>query len=145
MHCLSDEEEAKFVRDGKERGWFMLDTPANCMKPNRNATYITRQIILAKISADRYSCDRYGKLYCAYIGKANRLQTRLSEAFRLTGNSVCSDYYSKDSHGRLYHTEQDEVTEVTTEKELEDRLSSCITYTEDFMREFSVKRALKFQ
>ena len=54
------------------------------------------------------------------------------------------DYYSKDSHGRLYHTEQDEVTEVTTEKELKDRLSSCITYSVDFMREFRVKRALKF-
>ena len=51
--CLLAEEDAKFVRDGKERGWFMLDTPANCMKPNRHATNITRQIILAKINADR--------------------------------------------------------------------------------------------
>ena len=76
--------------------------------------------------------------------KAIEQETRLSKAFRLTGNSVCNDYYSKDSHGRLYHTEQDEVTEVTTEKDLEDRLSSCITYTEDFLREFSAKRALRF-
>ena len=65
-----------------------------------------------------------------------------------TGKSSSSsmvNFSSKDSHGRLYHTEQDEVTEVTTEKELEDRLSSCIIYTEDFMRELRVKRALKFQ
>ena len=145
MHCLSDEEEAKFVRDGKERGWFMLDTPANCMKPNRNATYLTRQIILAKMSADRYSLDRYSMHYCAYFGKAKRLQTRLSEAFSLKGNSICNDYYTKDGHGRLIHTEQDEVTEVTTEKELEDRLSSCITYAEDFVRQTGVKRTLNFE
>ena len=88
---------------------------------------------------------RSRQFYETYAKKAIEQETRLSEAFRLTGNSVCNDYYSKDSHGRLYHTEQDEVTEVTTEKELKDRLSSCITYSEDFMREFRVKRALKFQ
>ena len=30
-------------------------------------------------------------------------------------------------------------------KELEDRLYSCITYAEDFVREFGVKRDLNFQ
>ena len=53
-----------------------------------------------------------------------------------------SNYYSNDGHGRLIRTEQDEVT---TEKELEDRLSSCITYAEDFVRQTGVKRTLNFE
>ena len=131
----------------------MLYTPANCMKPNRNATCITRQIILAKISAENYADyagwhginARSKRLHDTFAKEAIKQETRLSEAFRLTGNSVCNDFYIKDGHGRLYHTEQDEVTEATTEQELKDRLSSCITYSEDFMRELRVKRALNFK
>ena len=59
--------------------------------------------------------------------------------------SNCKFYYSKDSHGRFYRTEQDEVIEVTTEEELEDRISSYINYTEEFMRVHNAKRTLTFQ
>jgi len=104
------------MRDGKERGWFMLDTPANCMKPNMHATNITRQIILAKINAEPEFRQQYASVY--------------------------NEYYKTTSDGRLYHKEQDEVTEVTTKKELEDRLNSCFIYTAEFMREFRVKKAL---
>ena len=41
----------------------------------------------------------------------------------------CNHYYRKDSNGRFYQTEQDEVIEVTTEEEL-----NYINYTEEFMR-----------
>ena len=46
-NCLSVQEEAKFERDGKEYGWFMLDTIEGFVQrqPNRVATYYTRQII----------------------------------------------------------------------------------------------------
>ena len=52
---LSTEEEAKFERDGKERGWFMLDTHANVVNPNQIATHYTRKIILAKMNAENYA------------------------------------------------------------------------------------------
>ena len=107
--CLSAEEEAKFVRDGKERGWFMLDNLANFGNPNMMATYYTRQIILAK-------------MHETYAKKAAELENALIERYRFD----CKFYYSKDSHGRFYRTEQDEVIEVTTEEELEDRISSYI-------------------
>ena len=73
-----------------------------------------------------------------YAKEATEQEKKLSEEF----SPGCDRFYSNDANGRLYHTEQDEVTEVTTEKELEDRLSSCITYTEDFVRVYSAKRAL---
>ena len=37
------------------------------------------------------------------------------------------------------------MIEVTTEEELKDRLSSCINYTEEFMRVYNANRNLTFQ
>ena len=54
-NCLSDEEEAKFVWDGKERGWFILDNLGNLGKPNMRATYHTRQVILFKMHTEKYA------------------------------------------------------------------------------------------
>ena len=146
-NCLSVEEEAKFVRDGKERGWFMLDNLANFGNPNMMATYYTRQIILAKMHAENYAhchCARSNGtgdklltethadrvvhlekslsyqfwLHCncarsngrgakllaeTYAKKAAELENALIERYRFD----CKFYYSKDSHGRFYRTEQD--------------------------------------
>ena len=141
---LSVEEEAKVERDGKERGWFTPGTLTNTLKPNRILTYFTQKIILAKLNAVHYArSNGIGAMLLAetYAKEATEQEKELSEEF----SSGCKRFYSNDGNGRLYHTEQDEVTEVTTEKELEDRLSSCITYTEDFVREFGVERDLNFQ
>ena len=125
---------------------FMLDsTLANFVQyqPNRALTIYTKKIILAKLNAEHYvRSNGIGATLLAetYAKEATEQEKKLSKEFSYS----CKHFYSNDGNGRLYHTEQDEVTEVTTEKELEDRLSSCITYTEDFMREFSAKRALRF-
>ena len=76
-----------------------------------------------------------------YAKKAAELENALIERYRFD----CKFYYSKDSHGRFYRTEQDEVIEVTTDEELEDRISSYINYTEEFMRVHNAKRTLTFQ
>ena len=76
-----------------------------------------------------------------YAKKAAEQEIDLIQNFRFS----CKYYYSKDSHGRFYLTEQDEVIELTTEEELEDRISSYINYTEEFMRVHNAKRALTFQ
>ena len=76
-----------------------------------------------------------------YAKKAAELENALIERYRFD----CNSNYSKDSHGRFYRTEQDEVIEVTTDEELEDRISSYINYTEEFMRVHNAKRALTFQ
>ena len=117
QHRLHDYEEAKFERDGKECGWFMLQTDDNWANPNSIATHFT------------------------YAKEATKQENAMSNWFRFH----CKMYYSKDSNGRFYRTEQDEVIEVTTEEELKDRLSSCINYTEEFMRVHNAKRTLTFQ
>ena len=76
-----------------------------------------------------------------YAKKAAEQEIALIQQYR----QECNYYYSKDSHGRFYRTEQDVVIEVTTEEELEDRISSYINYTEEFMRVNNAKRALTFQ
>ena len=121
----------------------MLDNPFRA-KPNQIATCWTRQIILAKMHAENYArSNGIGARLLAetYAKKATKQENALTQGFRF----FCNLYYSKDSHGRFYRTEQDEVIEVTTEEELEDRISSYINYTEEFMRVHNAKRALTFQ
>ena len=50
-----------------------------------------------------------------------------------------------DRHGNYVQTEQDKVTEVASKEELDARLSSCIIYTNEFMRVHNAKRTLTFQ
>ena len=129
--------------DGKEHGWFMLDNLANLGKPNSTATYYTRQIIIAKLRAEIYArSNGIGAKLLAetYAKKAAEQENALIQHYRFN----CNCYYSKDSRGRFYRTEQDEVIEVTTEEELEDRIPSYINYTEEFMRVHNVKRTLTF-
>ena len=76
-----------------------------------------------------------------YAKEATEQENGLSNWFRFH----CKMYYSKDSNGRFYQTAQGEVIEVTTEEELEDRISSDINYTEEFMRFQNAKRTLTFQ
>ena len=111
------QEFANFRHDWKERGWFMLDNLANFGNPNRLASCYTRLIILAE----------------TYAKKAAELENALIERYRF-GYKF---YYSKDSQGRFYQTEQDKV--------IEDRISSYINYMEEFMRVHNAKRALTFQ
>ena len=54
----------------------------------------------------------------------------------------CECYYRKDSIGRRYRTEQDEVVEVTTEEKIKDRHSSCVNYIDEFMRVSNARRNL---
>ena len=144
---LSDEEEAKFERDGKELGWFEPKTTANAHahgNPNKEATYWTKKIILAKMDTVNYarSNSMGAKLLAeTHAARAVGLEQYLIHQYRRD----CSHYYSKDSHSRFYRTEQDEVIEVTTDEVLEDRISSYINYTEEFMRVHNAKRALTFQ
>ena len=65
-----------------------------------------------------------------YAKKAAEQENALIQQYRYD----CNLYYNKDSHGWFYRTAQDEVIEVLTEEELEDRISSYINYTEEFMR-----------
>ena len=100
--------------------------PANYWKPNRHAPYYTRQIILAKLHAENYarSNGTGAKLLAeTYAKKAAELENALIERYRFD----CKFYYS----------EQDEV--------IEDRISSYINYTEEFMRVHNAKRAFTFQ
>ena len=76
-----------------------------------------------------------------YAKRAAEQENALIQKYR----DDCNYYYSKDSHGRFYRTEQDEVIEVTTDEELEDRISSYINYTEEFMRVLNAKRSLTSQ
>ena len=136
-------EEAKFEQDAKALGWFMLDTLENWEKSNKVATYHTRQIILAKM---------HGKIYARSNGMGARLlaetydkeaaekEKALSREFRF----FCDLYYSRDSRGRFYRAERDEVMEMTTEEEFEDRSSSCINYAEELMRVHNARRNLSY-
>ena len=54
----------------------------------------------------------------------------------------CECYYRKDSNGRHYRMEKDEVIEVTTEAELEAWHSSCVKYIDKFMRVSNGRRNL---
>ena len=77
-----------------------------------------------------------------HVWRAAELEKGLSYNFWFH----CNIYYNnKDSNGRFCRTEQDEVKEVITEEELKDRLSSCINYTEEFMRVHNAKRTLTLQ
>ena len=76
-----------------------------------------------------------------YAKSATEDESYLSSKFW----DVCGDYYRKDSNGRRYRTEQDEVIEVTTEEELKDRYSSCVNYIDDFMKVSDAKRNLMYQ
>ena len=78
--------------------------------------------------------------YKTYDKEATKQEKTLSKAFWF----FCYLYYSKDSNGRFYRTEQDEVIEVTTEEELKDRYSSCINYIDDFMRVCNARRNLTY-
>ena len=116
----------------------------NCLTFWNPATYCTRHIIIAKLHAENYArSNGVGAKLLAetYAKKAAEQEKALIKQYRYD----CNFYYSKDSHGRFYRTEQDEVIEVTSEEELEDRLSSFINYTEEFMRAHNAKRALMFQ
>ena len=125
----------------------MPNNPANKIKvgiPNTMATYYTRCIILAKMRAENYarSNDVGAKLLSeTHAKRAVEHENALIQQYR----KDCDNYYSKGSHGRIYRTEQDEVIEVTTDEELEDRISSYINYTEEFMRAHNAKRTLTFQ
>ena len=118
--------------------------PPNHSIPNYGATNYTRQIILAKMHAKNYArSNGVGAKLLAetYAKKAAEQENALIQQYRYD----CNYYYSKDSHGRFYRTEQDEVIEVTTDEELKDRISSYINYTEEFMRVHNAKRPLTFQ
>ena len=52
---LSQEEEAKFERDGKELGWFTPYKDAKRHNPNRQVTHYIKQIILAKLRYKNYA------------------------------------------------------------------------------------------
>ena len=125
--CLSHDEEAKFERDGKEVGWFMLDSLHDWGKPNLLTTYCTRQIIMAKLHAENYARSNSSGsklLVKEYAKSATEHKKNLSRQFW----EDCDRNYCKDSNGRFYRKEQDEVIEVTTEKQLKARYSSCINY-----------------
>ena len=118
------------MQDGKESGWFVPETFANALNdnflalfPNYRATNYTRQIILAKMHAENYArSNGVGAKLLAetYAKKVAEQENALINWFRFH----CNRYYSKDSHSRFYRTEQDEVIEVTTKEELENRISS---------------------
>ena len=76
-----------------------------------------------------------------YAKEAAEQEKALIQGFRL----YCNLYYSIDSHGRFYRTEQDEVIELTSEEKLKDRYSSCVNYINDFMGVCNAKRNLTFK
>ena len=98
-------------------------------------TYFARKIIQAKLHTINYArSDGCGAKLLAekYAKSATEHERDMSNKFW----EECERYYRKDSNGRRYRTEQDEVVEVIsiTEEELKDRYSSWINYIEEFMR-----------
>ena len=148
-NCLSVEEEAKFERDGRELGWFidqynLHNYKVKLLQPNWHLTEYTRKIIKAKLHARNYTrSNGCGTKLLAkeYAKSATEHERDMCNKFW----EECECYYRKDSNGKRYRTEKDEVIEVINEEELKDRLSSCINYTEEFMRVLNAKRTLKFQ
>ena len=54
----------------------------------------------------------------------------------------CASYYSKEKNSNIYRTEEDEVIEVTTEEQLNTQYSSCINYSDQFVRCINGRRNL---
>ena len=122
----------------------MVRANKNIRNPHMVATSRTRNIIIAKLQAEKYArsdCIGASMLAESYAKSASEQEEELPGWFF----SMCPWYYDRDRHGNYVRMEQIEVTEVVSKEELNARLSSCINYTNEFMRVHNAKRTLTFQ
>ena len=84
----------------------MTDTWQNKMKPNKVATYYTKQIIIAKLRAGYYARSNYigAKLLAEEHAKiAHKQEAKLTKEWGFH----CDFYYNKGRNGELHRVEQE--------------------------------------